>query len=325
MTNISDIWIRYKKSLDLVEGEIKRGLDSKVSLINDVAQYTLMSGGKRIRPLLLIMSANIGSGGLDPQFTILGSVVEFIHTATLLHDDVLDNAKTRRGQLAARNRFGNQASILVGDFLYTRAVCRIVSLENVEMNYLLSTTCSKMTEGETWQLAHTSDFDLTEKQYLEIIAYKTASLISASCKLGAILANLSSDQKESLASFGHYLGIAFQVADDTLDYVADKKRLGKALGQDIKEGKMTLPLIHLLSHCEKKEKAALIDLIRNGKAQKDLSRILSLMEQYGSIVYAQKKAAGFIKKAKTKLQSFPASIHRESLQTIADYIISRDH
>ncbi|MBI3598742.1 MAG: polyprenyl synthetase family protein, partial [Nitrospirae bacterium] len=162
MTDIDNVWFRYKEALNQVEGEIKRGLDSEVALINEVAQYTLVSGGKRIRPLLLVICANMGQS-IDKRYLLLGSVVEFIHTATLLHDDVLDNARIRRGQPAARNLYGNQASILVGDFLYTRAVCRVVSMENLEMNYLLSFTCSKMTEGETWQLAHTSDSNLTEE------------------------------------------------------------------------------------------------------------------------------------------------------------------
>ncbi|MBI3359385.1 MAG: polyprenyl synthetase family protein [Nitrospirae bacterium] len=324
MTDIDNVWFRYKEALNQVEGEIKRGLDSEVALINEVAQYTLVSGGKRIRPLLLVICANMGQS-IDKRYLLLGSVVEFIHTATLLHDDVLDNARIRRGQPAARNLYGNQASILVGDFLYTRAVCRVVSMENLEMNYLLSFTCSKMTEGETWQLAHTSDFNLTEERYLKIIAYKTASLISASCKLGGVMGSVASEEKEALYSFGHNLGIAFQVADDTLDYVADKNRLGKALGQDIKEGKMTLPLIHLLSRCQKKEKEMLIELIQSGKPQKDLSSILKLMEMYGSISYAQKRAALFVKKAKEKLRIFPRSTHKEALQTVAEYVILRDY
>ncbi len=324
MTDIDNVWLQYKEALNQVEGEIKKGLDSEVPLINEVAQYTLVSGGKRIRPLLLIISANMGAS-IDERYLVLGSIVEFIHTATLLHDDVIDNAKMRRGRPAARNRYGNHASILVGDFLYTRAVCRVVKMENVEMNYLLSTTCSKMTEGETWQLAHTSDFGLTEEHYLKIIAYKTASLLSASCKLGGVMAGASSEEKDALYAFGHNLGIAFQVADDTLDYIADKNRLGKALGQDIKEGKMTLPLIHLLAHCKKKEKEMIIELIQSGKPEKDLSSILKLMDMYGSIAYAQKKAVLFVKKAKEKLRIFPESIHKKALQTVASYIASRDY
>jgi len=324
VTAIDNVWFQYKEALNQVEGEIKKGLDSEVPLINEVAQYTLVSGGKRIRPLLLIISANMGNA-IDERYLVLGSVVEFIHTATLLHDDVIDNAKTRRGQPAARSRYGNHASILVGDFLYTRAVSRVVSMENVEMNYLLATTCSKMTEGETWQLTHTSDFNLSEEQYIKIIAYKTASLISASCKLGGVMASASSEEKEALYSFGYHLGIAFQIADDTLDYIADKNRFGKGLGQDIKEGKMTLPLIHLLAHCQKQEKASLIELIQSGKPQKDLSSILKLMELYGSIAQAQKKATLFVKKAKEKLQIFPNSNHKAALEIVADYVVSRDY
>jgi len=324
LRSIDDVWFQYNEALSQIEGEIKKGLDSAVPLINEVAQYALVGGGKRIRPLLLIISANLGQT-IDERHLVLGGVVEFIHTATLLHDDVLDDAKTRRGKPSARNRYGNHASILVGDFLYTRAVCRVVNMENSEMNYLLSTTCSKMTEGETWQLAHTSDFNLSEEQYLKIIAYKTASLISTCCQLGGIMAGVSSEEKDALSSFGHNLGIAFQVADDTLDYVADQNLLGKALGQDIKEGKMTLPLIHLLAHCQTTEKEMLIELIKNGKPQKDLSSILRLMEQYGSIVYAQEKAAIFVEQAKEKLNLFLPSKHKDALCTVADYVISRGY
>ncbi len=321
---IDQVWLRYKEELNTVEGEIKKGLDSEVSLINDVAQYTLMGGGKRIRPLLLIISANL-CGVVDPKYFQLGGVLEFIHTATLLHDDVLDNAKTRRGQLAARNRYGNQASILVGDFLYVRAMRQIVSMESLEMNYLLASTCSMMTEGEVWQLAHAGDFELTEAFYLKIVEYKTAALLSASCRLGGIIAGASSLKKEALSRFGRDVGIAFQVADDTLDYLADQKQLGKALGQDLKEGKLTLPLIHLLAHCNQKEKKRLIDLISSGKPKKEFSFVLELMKQYGSIAYAQKRAADFIKTAQEELTIFTDSEHKAALQTVSNYVISRDH
>jgi octaprenyl-diphosphate synthase len=321
---INSVWLRYKDDLEGVEGEIKRGLDSEVSLINDVAQYTLMGGGKRIRPLLLIMCAHL-CGGMDRRYLKLGSVVEFIHTATLLHDDVLDNAKTRRGQLAARNRYGNQTSILVGDFLYVRAVQRIVSMESLEMNYLLASTCGMMTEGEVWQLAHAGDIELTEAFYLKIIEYKTGSLLSASCRLGGIIAGCSSEKKEALSRFGRDLGIAFQVADDMLDYLADQKQFGKALGQDLKEGKLTLPLIHLMAHCEGHEKQQVIDLISGEKQGKDILVILELMKKHGSLTYAQKKAEFFVQQAKKELEIFPDSEHKLALQTVSHYVIARDH
>jgi len=325
MTDIDTVWLNYKEALDGVERAIDQGLDSEIDLINKITRYTLVSGGKRIRPLLLVISAHMGKVA-DQRYCLLGGVTEYIHTATLLHDDVLDHAKNRRGQLAARNLYGNQASILAGDFLYTRAVQHIVSMENTEMNYLLASTCSRMTEGESLQLFHASDLYLTEALYLKIIEYKTASLFSAACKLGAIVSCRSPEEKEALSSFGRNVGMAFQIADDTLDYLANHKRLGKSLGQDIQEGKMTLPLIHLFSNCQEKEKEQLIDLIQSKKSKKKLAAVLLLMEQYGSIVYAQKKAEEFIQASKDALlANFEPSSHREALLAIADYIISRDH
>jgi octaprenyl-diphosphate synthase len=198
-------------------------------------------------------------------------------------------------------------------------------MENTEMNYLLSSTCSMMTEGEALQLSHTSNLDLTEALYLKIIEYKTASLFSASCKLGGIISQVSPEEKEALSSFGRNLGIAFQIADDTLDYLANHKRLGKAIGQDIQEGKMTLPLIHLFLNCQEKEKEKLITLIESRTSKKNFAVVLKLMEQYGSISYAQNRAAAFVQKAKETLCLFEDSAHRQALLTIADYIISRDH
>jgi octaprenyl-diphosphate synthase len=321
---MDNVWLNYKEALDGVEREIDKGLDSEVRLINEVTRYTLMSGGKRLRPLLLVISAQM-CNVVDQQYLLLGCVVEYIHTATLLHDDVLDHAKNRRGRLAARNLYGNQASILAGDFLYTRAVRYIVTLESVEMNYLLSLTCNRMTEGEAWQLAHTMDFDLTEERYLKIIEYKTASLLSAACKLGSIVSKGSSEETETLSRFGRYLGIAFQIKDDTLDYLADYKRLGKPLGQDIKEGKITLPLIHLIAHCTEQEKEEMVHLIASSKSKKDTSSIIALMEKYGSIAYAKKVALDFVTKAQKELDFFKDSTHREALRAVANYAISRDY
>lgn len=324
MANIDGVWFHYKEALDAVETAIKRGLNSEIDLINTITRYTLMSGGKRVRPLLLIISSKMGQIA-DTRYDILGAVIEYIHTATLLHDDVLDHAKTRRGQLAARNLYGNQASILAGDFLYTCAMRHIVMMENTRMNNLLSSTCSRMTEGEALQLSHTSDISLSEALYLKIIEYKTASLFSASCQLGGILCQASDEEIEALGYFGRNLGIAFQIADDALDYFADHRRLGKSLGQDIQEGKMTLPLIHLFLHCQEDEKERLTGLIKGKATKKDLSYVLLLMERYGSISYAKNRAVDFIQKAKETLSLFKDSTNRQALLDLADYVISRDH
>jgi|SRR5579884_359691 len=322
---MDQVWSHYKEALDEVEEQIKKGLDSEVALINKVAHHILSSGGKRIRPLLLIISSQLCSS-IDKRHIMLAGMVEFIHTATLLHDDVLDNAEVRRGIPAARVLWGNQASILVGDYLYTLAVCQAVKMENFEINYLLSTTCRRMSEGETLQLVHSCDLKLTEATYVQIIEYKTAALLSASCKLGGIIGNESDEKKEALSRYGRNLGIAFQVADDTLDYVADRARLGKAPGKDIKEGKVTLPLLHLLQHCSSKEKRDLNALIKKGVYRKrDLSYVIGLMEQYGSIAYARQRAQDYANRAKNDLSIFNDSIHRQALFTLADYVVRRDH
>jgi octaprenyl-diphosphate synthase len=323
---MDQVWSTYKETLDEVEEQIRKGVDSEVELINKVAHYILNSGGKRIRPLLLIISSHLSEFSNKNQVLIGGGIVEFIHTATLLHDDVIDNGEIRRGIPPARRLWGNQASILVGDYLYTLAVCQAVKMENFEINYLLANTCRRMSEGEALQLAHNNDFDLTEAVYLQIIEYKTASLLSASCRLGGIISDASNEKKEALSRFGRNLGIAFQVADDTLDYIADRRRLGKSLGKDLKEGKVTLPLLHLLQNCKASEKKQLKKLMVSEKfLQKDLKEVIGLMEKYGSIKYAIQRAQDFVSRAKNDLSVFNDSIHRQSMITVADYVIRRDH
>lgn len=323
---MDQVWSTYKETLDEVEEQIRKGVDSEVDLINKVAHYILNSGGKRIRPLLLIISSHLSGLSNKNQMLIGGGIVEFIHTATLLHDDVIDNAEIRRGIPPARRLWGNQASILVGDYLYTLAVCQAVKMENFEINYLLSSVCRKMSEGEALQLAHNNDFDLTEAVYLQIIEYKTASLLSASCRLGGIISNASNEKKEALSRFGRNLGMAFQVADDTLDYIADRRRLGKSLGKDLKEGKVTLPLLHLLQHCTAAEKKEVKKLMLAEKLlQKNLKEVIGLMKKHGSIDYAFQRAQEFVNRAKSDLSIFKDSIHRQSMLTVADYVIRRDH
>ena len=199
-------------------------------------------------------------------------------------------------------------------------------MENFEINYLLSTTCRRMSEGETLQMVHSRDFGLTEATYHQIIEYKTAALLSASCRLGGIIANESEEGKEALSRYGRNLGIAFQVADDTLDYVADRARLGKSPGKDIKEGKITLPLLHLLQSCTSKERKELKKILRKEPfLKRDFSHVIGLMEQYGSIAYARQKAQDYANRAKNDLSVFSDSVHRRSLCAVADYVVLRDH
>src|SRR5213080_5306759 len=253
-----EVWEYYRLELDAVEDQIRQNLDSKVALVNTVSAHILNSGGKRIRPLLLILSARLA--GYNGSYDILlASMIEYIHTATLLHDDVVDHADLRRGKTTARGLWGNQASILVGDYLYSKAICHIVGFHNQDVNEVLSEACRKMAEGEVLQLYYNGNPLITEFEYRRIVEYKTASLIAASCRIGAIIGNASADQQATLFRFGQHLGVAFQLADDTLDYAANGDRLGKSLGQDLRQGKATLPLLHLLQQCPDADKQMIKD------------------------------------------------------------------
>lgn len=321
------VWEYYRDELQQVEDTIKKSLNSQVSLINEVAHYILSSGGKRIRPLLLIITSRLnGREANDHPEVLLASSVEFIHTATLLHDDVIDQADVRRGKKSAHTLWGNQASILVGDYLYTQAMSCALSLASQEINTVLAEACRLMTEGETLQLTHHGNLEVTEQEYLKVIQYKTAALLSATCRLGGIVSGLDLDKREALARFGLHLGIAYQLADDTLDYIADKDLLGKSLGKDLKEGKITLPLLHLLSNCPGRERERVKGILKMDRiTERDLREILALMKRYGSTEYSLKKATESIEKAKKNLNFFPPSLHRQALFVVADYAVSRDH
>src|SRR5918996_979588 len=215
LQTMADVWDAYRGELDGVEREIQKNLDSSVALVNTVAAHILSSGGKRIRPLLLLLSSRLcGYTGRDDL--ILASLVEYIHTATLLHDDVVDDADLRRGRQTARKLWGNQVSILVGDYLYSRAICQIVGFRNQGINEALSEACRKMAEGEVLQLHYNGNPLITEAEYLRIVEHKTAGLIAASCRIGAIVGEAPPERQEALFRFGQHIGIAFQVIDDTL-------------------------------------------------------------------------------------------------------------
>ena len=324
ITNMADVWEAYRDELEGMERQVRTNLDSSVALVNTVAAHILNSGGKRIRPLLLLLSARLcGYSGRDHHQ--LGSLVEFIHTATLLHDDVVDDADIRRGKRAARKVWGNQISILVGDYLYSQAFCRVVEFRNQGINEVLGDACKKMAEGEVLQLYYNGNPSMPEAAYLKIVEHKTAGLMAASCRMGAILADASDAQQDALFRFGQHLGIAFQVADDTLDYTANGERLGKTLGQDLREGKATLPLLHLLHHCSEQDRQMIIDRMETRTlTEEDLRRFIRLMEELGSITYAMDRARFYIAAAQRDLDQFEDSTAKRALSVTADYMVTRD-
>lgn len=311
------------EDLKNVELQFKKDLQSNVPLIRKVAEYVVSSGGKRIRPALLLLAANL-CGYRGERHVPLASVVEFIHTATLLHDDVVDNANLRRGIASANTLWGNEASVLVGDFLFSKSFSLMVADGDLRVLGVLSNATTLIAEGEVLQLVSTSDLDMTEERYVEVVRCKTAILLSAACHAGAIIGGATPDQEAALRDFGMDLGIAFQLMDDTLDYVANEDEFGKSIGHDLEEGKITLPLIHTLQRCTPSERDLIGDIVaKDILAAEDFHAVFDLVHTYGGIDYAMGKAREYIEQAKTHLHAFAASPGKTALQSLADYVVTR--
>ncbi|MFZ3135842.1 MAG: polyprenyl synthetase family protein [Thermodesulfovibrionales bacterium] len=322
MMNLEELFKKYEAELSIIEVRIKDLFKSPVFTIPLIGKHIMDGGGKRLRPLILLLSSELSGYKGDSRLTLAG-IIESIHTASLLHDDVVDGAEIRRGKVPSHVIWGNQIVILVGDFLYSNALRLAVLQKNQKIMEALSESTTRMTEGEILQLAKTGDPEITEAEYLDIISAKTAALISASCRIGALLGSLSEDKEHALASFGTKTGIAFQMADDVLDYMADEVELGKSLGKDLKEGKITLPLIYLLKYTSEKEKTEVKDIIKNGFKKSGLNKMLKLFKKYNTIELSLKKAHDLIADAKNELAVFPDSPAKEALHVIADYTLQR--
>jgi octaprenyl-diphosphate synthase len=321
---IQDVFSAYKEDLQEVEKYLNRHITSEVKLIPEVSHHLIDSGGKRFRPLLLLICAELCGYKGNNRFP-MAAVMEFIHTATLLHDDVIDQAIIRRGKTSANNIWGNAASVLVGDFLYSKSFTLMTEIENIAILKLMSDVTNIMSEGEVFQLMKCGDVNLTEEEYLTIIEKKTAVLISAACASGAILGSASLEKKDALAQFGRNIGMAFQMTDDTLDYMAKKQEFGKSIGKDLEEGKMTLPLIFALKQCTKDERNKTKELIARKKiSQKTARQILSLIQKYQGIDYSLKCAEKFISDAKAWLNIFAECVEIDQLYAVAEYILSRN-
>ena len=306
-----------------VELQFREDLASRVPLIRKVGEYVLASGGKRIRPMLVLLSARL-AGYQGNDHIGVASVVEFIHTATLLHDDVVDSAVLRRGKESANAIWGNEASVLVGDFLFAKSFSIMVRGGSLAVLQALSDATTMMAEGEVLQLVSTCDLELAEERYVEVVQNKTAVLLSAACRCGAILGASPADQEEALAAYGMDLGIAFQFMDDALDYVADQAEFGKARGHDLLEGKVTLPLIHALRCCTVAERQRVEEIVAgNDLPQADLDLVIGLIETYDGIGFTRQRACELVERAKANLQMFPQGPVRAALFELADYVVSR--
>ena len=268
--NFEQAILLIEEDLKAIEGEMSRNLFSEILMIPTVSNYLISSGGKRFRPVLLLLCAHL-CGYRGPRAVPLASTIEFIHTATLLHDDVVDRAFVRRGMASANSVWGDGASVLVGDFLFTKSFSIIVQDGNLHILEVVSGATTRMAEGEVMQLVKMGNPEIAEEDYYYVVMNKTAVLISAACQIGAILGKASLEKEKALADFGFNLGIAFQLMDDTLDYVSEEATLGKAIGKDLNEGKITLPLIHTLQTCSKGEREQLTQIILDvNRRQADL-------------------------------------------------------
>jgi octaprenyl-diphosphate synthase len=306
-----------------VENEFKKNLQSEVPLISKIGEHLLLSGGKRFRPTILLLSAKL-CGYKGRRQIQVASVIEFIHTATLLHDDVVDDAELRRGNASANSIWGSEASVLVGDFLLSKSFCLMVDNGDLRILETISSATTRMAEGEIQELMRTSDLSLTEEEYLSIVANKTASLISATCQIGAILAGVDGKKEQALADFGMNLGIAFQCMDDTLDYTSTEKRFGKEIGIDLQGGKMTLPLIHALRTCSPAERKGLAEVILSETIDEQaFLGVVNLITKLGGIEYTLDKAREYVTKAKGYLDCFRLSREKTALLAMANYVVER--
>ncbi len=310
--------------LQKVENLIQEKLRSEVNLIQKMSNHHLRSGGKRLRALLTLESAKLTGYKEDKRDINLAACVELIHSATLLHDDVIDESELRRGVKTTNSVWGNQSSILVGDYLLSRCFEMMVEDGDLEVLKLLSSTSSKIAQGEVLQLQHKGEADLLEETYIDIINLKTASLFSAATKTGACLSGSNEKEKKALESYGRNLGLAFQIADDALDFYAKEKLFGKEIGKDFFEGKVTLPMIIIFQKGNKEEKNFLNEIMRKEKrTEQDFSNTLSLINKYKAVEATFKKAEYFVNVSYDALAIFPDNEDKKILQNLTSFSLNR--
>jgi octaprenyl-diphosphate synthase len=305
-----------------VDAVIRERLRSEVSLVEQVAEHLIGAGGKRLRPLLVMLVAN-ALENRDPRHPALAAVIEFIHSATLLHDDVVDESDLRRGRSTANHLFGNAASVLVGDFLYSRSFQMMVELDHPAVMPVLAGTTNRIAEGEVLQLMHVRNPDTDEAAYRRVIERKTAVLFAAATRLSAELAGAAPDRCSALAEYGLQLGMAFQIADDVLDYAADIAATGKNLGDDLAEGKATLPLIHAITHSDPATAERLRAIVSAGDADA-IDEVVAAIHACGSLDYSLARAREHAARARDSLAGLPENAHAAALRALADYSVERD-
>jgi octaprenyl-diphosphate synthase len=313
-----------RNDLREVEREFARHVQSQVALIPTIGNYIQNGGGKRIRPAVLLMASRM-AGYVGERAVLYASVLEFIHTATLVHDDIIDESELRRGREAVHTRWGNHVTVLFGDFLYLKSMSLALTQDNLEIIRLLCDVTLRIVEGEIYQLTKNGAVDLTENEHLDIVRRKTAYLFAGCARIGGMLGPTTREQQEALWDYGLNIGMAFQIVDDLLDFTGEEVALGKPVGGDLREGKMTLPVIHMRERGGPRAESVLRKAIDAREVTlEDWHEIRRLMAQTRSIEYAQRMATDYVERAKKALCGFPPSEAREALLYLPDYVISRD-
>jgi len=315
---------QVKHDLEEIEIALEQNLNPYLDLVSQIAGHILFSGGKRLRPLLMVLSARIC--GYDGDYDkIFSTIFEYLHAATLLHDDLVDEATLRRGKPVANSIWGNAATVLVGDFLLARSLAIAAETKQPDVIKVVSGITENMSQGEIHQLMRKGSLDLTEAEYMEIIKRKTAVLFQGTCRAGALIANVSLKKETALSDYGFNLGIAFQMVDDLLDYTLDTVTLGKEVGADLKEGKLTLPVIYSLKSADEIDRALMENIIKNKNfSVNDFKTLIRMIDKYGGRLYTQNLATEYVQNAKETLAVFENSKTKEVLLMIADYTLSRN-
>jgi octaprenyl-diphosphate synthase len=322
--DLGQIFEPIRDDLERVEQEFVRHIQSRVALIPEMGRYIQNSGGKRVRPAVLLMAARLG-GYTGDRAVLYASVVEFNHTATLVHDDLIDESDLRRGRLAVHSRWGNDITVLLGDYLYIKSMAMALTQDSLEIIRLLCDVTLRMIEGELYQLTKTGDVDISEDEHFEIIRRKTAYLFGGCAQIGGMLGDMTPVQHQALREFGFNLGIAFQLVDDLLDYTAEESALGKPVGGDLREGKVTLPIILLLQRGGAEADALIRSVVQERAVSKEQWReIVRLLREHRGPQLAYSRATEYAARAKAALDAFPPSREREALVALTDYVLSRD-
>lgn len=321
ISTLDNIKALIHQDMEAVDTLIREHLHSDIVLIRQLAEYIIHSGGKRLRPMLVVLSAN-ALGYKGQQHHALAAIIEFIHTATLLHDDVVDESPLRRGNQTANALFGNAASVLVGDFLYTRAFQLMVGCNNMAIMKVLANATNKIAEGEVLQLMNIGNHNIDEKTYLQVVQYKTAKLFEAAMQIGAIISQADSKTEKALAQYGMHLGTAFQIIDDVLDYTGKEDHIGKAVGDDLAEGKPTLPLIYAMENSGDQERELIHQAIKEPN-RANIEQILPIIEKTGALQYTRTIAKAQSDLAKSFLSDIPATPYKTALLTLTDLALNR--